>query len=189
MALLVTLMLVSRESAEETGGKAPKTSKSLESTLGTPAALCRLPALLGQFQCELQPTGALQYVGISRVVVALTAHLNAAKSVGIVHISLTLPLYIHSIPAFVLTLDHLWDEGMAACGATNTLELRHRAGAPRCGVAILVQSQHLDVPQQHAAVIPTLDVSHQQKLQHNCETQFHFLAVYISSNRLRSFNN
>lgn len=179
LAVLVTLMLVSKETAEDTGGNAPKTSKVLESTVGAPAALCRPPALCCQLQCVLQPTGALQYVGVSRVVVALTAHLNATKSVSVVHISLTLPLYIHSIPAFVLTLDHLWDEGMAACRASDTLELRHGAGAPRCGVATLVQRQHLDVPQQHAAVIKTLDLPHQQKLQQNYDTAFHFLAACI----------
>lgn len=67
------------------------TSKSIE-ILGAPAPLLVPPALLGQFQRVLQPTGALQYVRIRRVAVALTAHLNAAKSVCVVHISLTLPL-------------------------------------------------------------------------------------------------
>lgn len=67
------------------------TSKSIE-ILGAPAPLLVPLALLGQFQCVLQPTGALQYVGIRRVAVALTAHLNAAESVRVVHISLTLPL-------------------------------------------------------------------------------------------------
>lgn len=63
-----------------------------KSTLGAPAPLLVPAALLGQFQCVLQPTGALQYVGIRRVAVALTAHLDAAESVRVVHISLTLPL-------------------------------------------------------------------------------------------------
>lgn len=67
------------------------TSKSIE-ILGAPAPLLVPLALLGQFQCVLQPTGALQYVGIRRVAVALTAHLYAAKSVRVVHVSLTLPL-------------------------------------------------------------------------------------------------
>lgn len=67
------------------------TSKSID-ILGAPAPLLVPLALHGQFQCVLQPTGALQYVGIRRVAVALTAHLNAAESVRVVHISLTLPL-------------------------------------------------------------------------------------------------
>ena len=68
------------------------TSKSFESTVGAPAAMCSLPALFSQFQCVLQPTGALQYVGISRIAIAFTAHLDVTKSVCIVHIGLTLPL-------------------------------------------------------------------------------------------------
>lgn len=68
------------------------TSKPFESTVGTPAPLHPPLAFFSQFQRVLQSTGALQYVGISRVAVALTAHLNAAKSVCIVHICLTLPL-------------------------------------------------------------------------------------------------
>ncbi|TNN80692.1 hypothetical protein EYF80_009043 [Liparis tanakae] len=72
-----------------------------------------------QLKCVLQPTGALQYEGISRVAVALTVHLNATESTLLPH------LYVHSVPAFVLTLDHFWDEGLASRGASNTLELRH----------------------------------------------------------------
>jgi len=67
------------------------------------------------------------------------------------HQTLLPHLYVHSVPAFVPTLDHFWDEGLASRGASNTLELRHWDGAPRCGVSILVQSQCLDVTQQHAA--------------------------------------
>lgn len=70
----------------------PPTSKSLESTVGARAALILPLALCSQFQCVLEPTGALQYVVISRVAEALTAHLHITKSVRVVHISLTLPL-------------------------------------------------------------------------------------------------
>lgn len=64
-----------------------------------------------------------------------------------VHQHLHPHLYIHSIPAFVLTLHHLWGEDPAACRASDTLELRDGAGAPRCSVAAPVQSQYLDIPQ------------------------------------------
>ena len=57
-----------------------------------PAALVCPPTPFSQLQSVLQPTGAPQDEGVSRLAVALTAHLNATKSVGIVHISLTLPL-------------------------------------------------------------------------------------------------
>lgn len=56
------------------------TFKPIESTVGTMRALSSL-ALFGQFQCVLQPTRALQYVGIIRVAVAFTAHLNTTKPV------------------------------------------------------------------------------------------------------------
>lgn len=56
------------------------TFKPTKSTVGTMRALSSL-ALFGQFQCVLQPTRALQYVGIIRVAVAFTAHLNATKPV------------------------------------------------------------------------------------------------------------
>lgn len=59
-------------------------------------------------------------------------------------------LYVHAVPALVLTLHHVWGEGLTSCGASDTLELRDGAGAPRRGVAAPVQSQHLDFPQQHA---------------------------------------
>lgn len=61
--------------------------------MGAPTTLCPPPALFSQLQWVLQAAGAPQYVGISRVVVALTAHLQPPKSIWVVHISLTLPLW------------------------------------------------------------------------------------------------
>lgn len=59
-------------------------------------------------------------------------------------------LHVHAVPALVLTLHHVWDEGLTPRRASDALEVRDGAGAPRRGVAAPVQSQHLDVPQQHA---------------------------------------
>lgn len=59
---------------------------------GTPTTVRPPLALFSQFQCVLQPTRPFQYVGISRVTVALTAHLNVTKSMCVVHVSPTLPL-------------------------------------------------------------------------------------------------
>lgn len=109
--------------------------------------LSPLAALLRQLQGVLQSTGALQDVGIVCMAVALTAHLYTTKAVRIVHVRLTLPLCIDSIPAFIHTLDHFGDKGPTAGGASNTLELEDGAGAARCGVATLVEGQHVDVTQ------------------------------------------
>lgn len=111
---VMRVTLIPREGIEETRGKAPKTSKPIGTTLGPPTSLGSFPTFSGQFQCVLQTTRAPQNVGIIWMTVPLTTHFNAAESVGVVHVCFTLPLYIHSIPAFVLTLDHLWDKSMAA---------------------------------------------------------------------------
>lgn len=56
-------------------------------------------------------------------------------------------LHVHTVPAFVLTLHHLWDKCVAACGATNALKLRDGLGTPGSGELTFVKGQHLDIPQ------------------------------------------
>lgn len=60
--------------------------------MGTPGAVVPSAALLRQLQGVLQPTGALQDVGVRGVAVALASYLDATKAVPIVHVGLTLPL-------------------------------------------------------------------------------------------------
>lgn len=59
-------------------------------------------------------------------------------------------LDVHSVPALVVALYYLRNEGVAAGRAADTLEMRHRTGAPSSGVAPPVQGQRLDVPKEHA---------------------------------------
>lgn len=164
LMLALLLMLATRETTKEVGGEIPKATRLLGSVGGTRPLPC--PPFFGQLQGVLQSTGAFQYVGIVWMAVALTAHLDVTKLVGVVQISLTFPLHVDSIPAFVFTLNSLWDKCSAASRAPDTLDLGYGAGAARGGEAALVQSQHLDVPQQDAAraLIPTFYLYHKEKM-------------------------
>lgn len=83
--------------------------------------------LLVSFLCQvyriLQPTGASQNVRIVRVSVPFTSHFYCTKAVSIVHVSLTLPLYIIAIRPSVVTLDNLRLKGIASSSSPNTFQL------------------------------------------------------------------
>lgn len=110
------MKLLAGETTEKVGGEIPEASRVLKPIARVPRCMrTPSPPLFSQLQRVLQPAGPLQYVGVVGMAVALAGHLDAAESVRIVHVRLTLPLCIDSIPAFVLTLDHLWNVSSAAC--------------------------------------------------------------------------
>lgn len=166
MLLLLVVVVVAGKSAKKVGGEFPEATRLLGASVvrerrGPPP---RSP-FLGQLQGVLQATGTLEYKGVFWVAVALAAHLDATKLVGVVQIRLTFPLNVDSVPALVGTLNCLGDDGTAARRAPGATELGHGGGPPpRRRELAPVQSQDLDVPQQDATgpFIPAVDSNHRE---------------------------
>lgn len=96
---------------------------SLATVIVMSSTFLLLVSFLCQIYCVLQPTGTSQNVWIVRVSVPFTGHFYCTKAVSIVHVSLTLPLYIIAIRPSVVALDNLRLKGTASSSSPNTFQL------------------------------------------------------------------
>merc|ERR1719422_2404400 len=100
-------------------------------TIATVAVL--LFTLPCQLQCVLQATTTSKNVVILGIIISLTNNLHFPKPDGALHVSLALPLDISTIPASVVTLNHLRLPASTSTRASNTAQLRNWRTSSPCG--------------------------------------------------------
>lgn len=103
-----------------------------------------LIALLCVVQSVLKPAGSREYEFVFWVIVSLTSHRHATKTIVIVHVRFTFPLNILAIEASVVALDDLGLEYIRGC-PPNTIQLRNRTRSPSSGEFTIVEGQHLNI--------------------------------------------
>lgn len=112
----------------------------------------------------LQATGTSKYILVFRGIIAFTAHHSFSKPVCNIQIGLTFPLYIITIPAFVLTLYDFWSIGITTSCASNTFQLWDGVQPPGGGIAVRVKSKSFYISQQYSVrVIPAQRRARQQQ--------------------------